>query len=76
MSRRSRALVSSEEVTRNASAAIARALLLEVQVDRPKLIDQHLDYFGSGGESGRSPRIAPTREPSPLDPIQDAGLCG
>ena len=59
MSRRPSAVVSSEEAKRNASAAIARALPLEIQVDRPRRIDQYLDYFGSGEESGRSPRISP-----------------
>ena len=41
----------SEEARRNARAEISRALLLEIEVDRPKRIDQYLDYFGSGGES-------------------------
>lgn len=36
----------SEEVRPNVSVAIARALLLEIEVDRPKRIDQYLDYFG------------------------------
>ena len=47
----------SEEVRPNASVAIARALLLEIEVDRPKRIDQYLDYFGSGEESGRPDRV-------------------
>ena len=47
----------SEEARRNASAEISRALLLEIEVDRPKRIDQYLDYFGSGEESGRPDRV-------------------
>ena len=47
----------SEDVRPNASVAIARALLLEIEVDRPKRIDQYLDYFGSGEESGRPDRV-------------------
>ena len=47
----------SEEARPNASAEIARAFLLEIEVDRPKRIDQYLDYFGSGGESGRPDRV-------------------
>ena len=46
----------SEEARRNAGTEIARALLLEIEVDRPKRIDQYLDYFGSGGES-RTDRV-------------------
>jgi hypothetical protein len=33
--------------------AIARARLLDVEVERPKRIDQYIDYFGSGGKGGR-----------------------
>jgi len=57
MSRPPVTAVSPEEARRNASAAIARAQLLDVEADRPKRIDQYLDYFG-GGESGLSPRLA------------------
>jgi hypothetical protein len=62
MSRQPAAAVSPEESRRNASAAIARAQLLDVEADRPKRIDQYLDYFGGGGESF-SPRLAPRDEP-------------
>jgi hypothetical protein len=65
MSRPPNALVSPEQARRNASAAIARALLLDVDIDRPKRIDQYLDYFGSGGESGLPPRLAPRDQPPP-----------
>jgi hypothetical protein len=58
MSRRPSAPVSPEEAKRDDSPAIARAHLPDVEVDRPKRIDQYLDYFGSGGESGASPRLA------------------
>ena len=50
MSRQPSAPVRPEEAERNASPAIARTYLLDVEVDRPKRIDQYLDYFGSGGE--------------------------
>ena len=47
---------SPEQDGRSASAATARAQLLDVDADRPKRIDQYLDYFG---ESGPSVRLAP-----------------
>jgi hypothetical protein len=47
--------VSPEHAGRNASAAIALAQLLPVEADRPKRIDQYLDYFG---ESSLSARLA------------------
>lgn len=59
MSRRS---VDSEGDRHGASAAIARAHLLDLEADRPKRIDQYLDYFGEGGPSARR---APREEPSP-----------
>jgi hypothetical protein len=62
MSRRPVSAVSPEESRRNASAAIARAQLLDIDADRPKRIDQYLDFFGDGGESF-SPRLAPQDEP-------------
>jgi hypothetical protein len=59
MSHRPVAAVSSEEARRNASAAIARAQLLDVDADRPKRIDQYLDYFGEGSLSARlAPRVS------------------
>jgi len=67
MSRQPSALVNPQQSRRNASAAIARAHLLDIDVDRPKRIDQYLDYFGGGGERGLSPRPAPRGQPSPLD---------
>lgn len=67
MSRQPNALGSPEQYRRSASAAIAHAHLLDVDVDRPKRIDQYLDYFGDGGKSGFSPRLAPRGQPSPLD---------
>jgi hypothetical protein len=51
MSRQPSAPVRAEEAERSASPAIAPTYLLDVDVDRPKRIDQYLDYFGSGGES-------------------------
>ena len=56
MSHRPVTALSPEEAGRNASAAIARAQLLDVDADRPKRIDQYLDYFG---ESDLSARLAP-----------------
>lgn len=50
MSRQLSALVSPEQARPNASAAIARAHLLDIEVDRPKRIDQYIDYFGAGGQ--------------------------
>lgn len=70
MSRRPVIAVSSEQARRNASAAIARAHLLDVEADRPKRIDQYLDYFG-GGASRLSPRLAPRGQPS--SPVAAAG---
>jgi hypothetical protein len=43
--------VSPEEARRNASATTALSQLLDVDADRPKRIDQYLDYFGEGGLS-------------------------
>jgi hypothetical protein len=57
--------ICSEQARGNTSAAIARAHLLDIEVDRPKRIDQYLDYFGSGGESGGSARLASRGQPSP-----------
>jgi hypothetical protein len=62
MSQRPVTAVSPEQVRRNASAAIARPQLLDVEADRPKRIDQYLDYLGGGGESF-APRLAPRDEP-------------
>jgi hypothetical protein len=62
MSHRPVTAVAREENGRNASAAIARAQLLPVEADRPKRIDQYLDYFGGGGESF-SPGLAPRDQP-------------
>ena len=56
MSRPPVTAVSPDEAGPNASAAIARAQLLDVDADRPKRIDQYLDYFG---ESDLSARLAP-----------------
>jgi hypothetical protein len=65
MSRRPSAPVSSEQARQDASAAIARAHLLDIEVDRPKRIDQYVDYFGSGRESGLSPKLSPRDQPPP-----------
>jgi len=65
MSRQPRAPVSLEEAKRSASPTPAHAYLLDVDGDRPKRIDQYLDYFGSGEESGPSPRLTPRGQPSP-----------
>lgn len=62
MSRRPASNVSPEQSERDASEAIARAQLLPVEADRPKRIDQYLDYFGGGGESF-SPGLAPRDQP-------------
>ena len=48
MSYRPVTAVSAEEAGRNASATTALAHLLHVDADRPKWIDQYLDYFGEG----------------------------
>lgn len=48
MSRRSSAPVSSEQAGRNVSPAIVRAYPLDTELDRPKRIDQYIDYFGAG----------------------------
>lgn len=55
MSRQPNALASPEQAKGDERAAVARAYLLDVDVDRPKWIDQYLDYFGSGEESRPSP---------------------
>ena len=62
MPREPSAPVRRDQAKRNASPAVARAYPLDV--DRPKRIDQYLDYFGSGEESGPSPRLAPRGQPS------------
>lgn len=49
MTRRPSALVTPEQTRQDASAAIARAQLPAIERDRPKRIDQFIDYFGSGG---------------------------
>ena len=49
MSHRPSALVSPEQAEGNASA-IARAHPLDIERDRPKRIDQYIDYFGGGGK--------------------------
>ena len=53
MSRRPSALGSPEQASPNSSATIARADLLTIEVDRPKQIDQYIDYFGDGGKGGQ-----------------------
>jgi hypothetical protein len=59
MSHRPFDAVSLEEARR--SAAIVRAHLLDVEADRPKRIDQYLDYFGEGRRSaGLPPRGGPS----------------
>jgi hypothetical protein len=51
--------VSPEQARRNASAAIALAQLLPVEADRPKRIDQYLDFFGEHSLSARlAPRVS------------------
>jgi hypothetical protein len=55
MSRQPSAPVSPEQAKRNTSVAVARGYLLDIAVDRPKRIDQYLDYFGSGGETRLGP---------------------
>jgi hypothetical protein len=47
MSRRPSALVSPEQAEGNASV-VARAHPLDIERDRPKRIDQYIDYFGGG----------------------------
>jgi len=51
MSRQPVTAVSPEETRRDASATTALAQLLDVDADRPKRIDQYLDYFGEAGLS-------------------------
>ena len=55
--------VGPEEEGRNASAAIARAQLLDVDADRPKRIDQYLDYFGDSDLSARPAPVSPRQAP-------------
>jgi hypothetical protein len=52
MPHRPSAPVGTEQAGQNVSAAIARARLLDIELDRPKRIDQYIDYFGDGGKSG------------------------
>lgn len=57
MSDRPVTAVSLERATLDASAR-ALAQLLDVATDRPKRIDQYLDYFGERGPSARrAPRV-------------------
>jgi hypothetical protein len=51
MSRRPVTALSPEQAERNASAATALSQLLDVRADRPKRIDQYLDYFGESNLS-------------------------
>ena len=39
--------------------------LMSILTDQQRRIDGYIDYFGSGGESGPSPRLAPRGQPSP-----------
>ena len=56
---------SPEEPRRNASAATAFVQLLDFDVDRPKRIDQYLDYFVERGLSARlAPRVSLHHAPS------------
>jgi hypothetical protein len=55
MSRQSSAPVGPEPAKQNASDAVARTSLLESEVDRPKRIDEYIDYFGDGGKAGPAP---------------------
>ena len=58
MTRQPSAPDSPDPVRRNASEAVsARPRLLDIERDRPKRIDQYIDYFGSGENGGRLPRI-------------------
>ena len=56
MSERPVTAASLERAIRNTSAASALAHLFDVKTDRPKRIDQYVDYFG---ERVRSVRLAP-----------------
>lgn len=58
--------VSSAQAGRNVSAASPRAHLLDIQHDRPKRIDQYIDYFGDGRIDGTS-RGVPAEEPDPQE---------
>ena len=49
MSRRPSALVTPEQTGGDSNAAVARARLLDIELDRRKRIDQYIDYFGDGG---------------------------
>jgi hypothetical protein len=58
MSRPPVTAVSPEEAGRNASEAIARAQLLDVDADRPTRIDHYHDYFGESTLPARlDPRV-------------------
>lgn len=64
MSRRPSDFDSPDQARRNASAADVRARLLDIDVGSPKRIDEYLDYFGSGEESGMSPSRAQPPPPA------------
>ena len=51
---------SSDKTPRDASARVVRAHALDVEADRPRWIDQYLDYFGEGGPAEKRD---PHREP-------------
>jgi hypothetical protein len=55
MSRQPSAPGSPEQAKRNESVAVARAYLLDIEVGRPKRIDEYIDYFGDGGKGGSGP---------------------
>jgi hypothetical protein len=49
MPRRPSPPASSDQARQDMSAATARPHLLDTEFDRPRRIDQYIDYFGSGG---------------------------
>lgn len=73
MSRPPRLHRPAEPFTRSPLVRIARAHLLAIDVDRPKRVDEYIDYFGGGGprdrrhergvhsRSRRPDRASPTR---------------
>jgi hypothetical protein len=57
------AQVNPEQFRRIACVDIVRALLVHVDPDRPRRIDDYIDYFGSGGARGTVVMADPGSEP-------------
>jgi hypothetical protein len=55
--------VNREQLRSVASVAMVRALLVHVDADRQRRIDDYIDYFGSGGGRGTVVMADPGGEP-------------